>query len=68
LAAYAASLGLCCDAPEICSRYQLSWYDSLIVAAASEADCTILYTEGMKHGASLEGVRIEDAFRAKTKN
>ncbi len=31
-------------------RYQFSFYDSLIVAAASEAGCDILYSEDMQHG------------------
>lgn len=31
-------------------RYQFSFYDSLIVAAALEADCTVLYSEDMQHG------------------
>lgn len=54
------------EALDICSRYQLSWYDSLIVAAASEASCTVLYTEDLQHGAKINGVRIENPFRAKT--
>jgi predicted nucleic acid-binding protein len=48
------------------TRHQLSWYDSLILAAASEAKCSILYTEDLQHGANLNGVRIENPFRAKT--
>ncbi len=36
-------------------KYQLQWYDSLIVAAALEANCTILYTEDMQHGLIIEG-------------
>ena len=44
-------------------RYQLSWYDSLIVAAASEANCSVLYSEDLQHGAVIEGLRIENPFR-----
>ncbi|MEQ1554493.1 MAG: PIN domain-containing protein [Ferruginibacter sp.] len=36
-------------------KYQLQWYDSLIVASALEANCTILYTEDMHHGLIIEG-------------
>lgn len=36
-------------------KYQLQWYDSLIVAAALQATCTILYTEDMHHGLIIEG-------------
>jgi len=30
-------------------RYQFSFYDSLIIASAIEADCDILYSEDMQH-------------------
>ncbi len=36
-------------------KYQLQWYDSLIVSAALQANCTILYTEDMHHGLNIEG-------------
>lgn len=36
-------------------KYQLQWFDSLIVASALEAGCTILYTEDMQHGLIIEG-------------
>jgi hypothetical protein len=48
----------------ICSRYKISWCDSLIVAAASEVSCSVLYTEDLPHGAKINGVRIENPFRA----
>ena len=63
-----SSVELFQDALDICSRYQLSWYDSLIVAAASEASCSVLYTEDLQHGAKINGVRIENPFRAKKTN
>jgi predicted nucleic acid-binding protein len=44
------------------SRYNLAWFDSLIVAAAIEARCEVLYTEDLHGGQSLEGVRIENPF------
>lgn len=31
-------------------RHMLSFWDSLIIATALEANCTILYTEDMQHG------------------
>jgi len=34
---------------EIAARYQFSFYDSMIVAAALESNCEILYTEDMQH-------------------
>ena len=58
-----SSVDLFQDALDIGSRYQLSWYDSLIVAAASEASCSVLYTEDLQHGAKINGVKIENPFR-----
>lgn len=36
-------------------RYQFSFYDSLIIAAALEANCTILYSEDLSHDQLIEG-------------
>jgi predicted nucleic acid-binding protein len=36
-------------AMQICSRYQFSFWDSLIVAAALQANCKVLYSEDMQH-------------------
>lgn len=38
----------------IAERYGLSWYDSLIVAAALDAGCDTLYTENLQHGQVIE--------------
>ena len=35
-------------------RYQFSFYDSLIIAAALEASCDVLYSEDMQHGQIIE--------------
>ena len=56
------SMGLFSDALDIRSRHRLSWYDSLIVAAAAEAGCSVLYTEDLSHGAKINGVQIENPF------
>jgi predicted nucleic acid-binding protein len=61
-----SSVELFHEALDIGARYQLSWFDSLVVAAASEASCSVLYTEDLQHGAKINGVRIENPFRAKT--
>ena len=47
---------------EIRERYRISWYDSLIVAAASEAKCSVLYTEDLQHGMQFGGVRVINPF------
>ena len=44
-------------------RLRLSFYDSLIVAAALEAGCKRLLTEVMKDGQRIEGLRIENPFK-----
>lgn len=38
--------------------YSLSYWDSLIVAAALDAGCTILYSEDMQHGQIFRPVRL----------
>jgi predicted nucleic acid-binding protein len=40
---------------EVRERYSFSWYDSLIVAAALEAGCDILYSEDMQHRQVING-------------
>ncbi len=43
-------------------RYHLSWWDSLIVAAARLQHCTLLYSEDLQHGATIDGVKILNPF------
>ncbi len=45
-------------------RYQFSFYDALMVAAALAAGCTRLYSEDLQHGQRIEGLTIENPFRA----
>ena len=56
------SLGLFSDALDIRTRHRLPWYNSLIVAAAVEGGCSVLYTEDLSHGMKINGVRIENPF------
>ena len=44
------------------SRYRYSFYDSLIIAAALEADCKTLYSEDMQHGQRIDQLVIENPF------
>lgn len=44
------------------TRYGFSFYDSLIVAAALEADCKVLYSEDLQHGQRIDGVTVMDPF------
>jgi predicted nucleic acid-binding protein len=45
------------------SRYSLSLWDALIVAAAQAAGCDYLLSEDMQHGQDLDGVEVIDPFR-----
>lgn len=42
------------NACAIADRYGFSFYDSLIIAAALESGCTILYSEDLQHGQAIE--------------
>lgn len=44
-------------------RYKLSWWDSLIVAAAQVADCRVLLTEDLQDGQELGEVRVVNPFQ-----
>jgi predicted nucleic acid-binding protein len=48
----------------IAGRYGYHIYDSLIIAAALEARCTVLYSEHMRDGQTIEGLLIRNPFRA----
>lgn len=39
----------------LAERYGFSHFDSLIIASALDAGCTVLYTEDMQHGQVIEG-------------
>jgi len=57
------SLRLYHAALDIQLRYQFSFYDSLIIAAALDAGCKTLYSEDLQHGQRIEGLTIENPFR-----
>jgi predicted nucleic acid-binding protein len=44
-------------------RYSISWWDALIVAAASSAGCRFLLTEDLQHDQDFGGLRVVDPFR-----
>jgi len=50
------------EAFRIHDSYQLSYYDSLIVASALQAKCKKLYTEDMHQGQKIEGLEIVNPF------
>lgn len=58
-----STVALVSSALSIQERYLLSWYDSLIVAAAQEAGCNVLYSEDLQHGQQFGAVTVRDPFR-----
>ena len=44
------------------SRWQLSHWDALMVAAAQQQACTLLLTDGLQHDQLIDGVRILNPF------
>ncbi len=44
------------------SRYQLSYWDALMAAAALQQGCDLLLTEDLQHGQQLDGVRVVNPF------
>ena len=63
LLAVQASYALYAEALHLRHRYRISWYDSLIVAAAVEAECKILYSEDLNHGQKFGPLQVQDPFR-----
>jgi predicted nucleic acid-binding protein len=45
-------------------RFGLSWWDSLIVAAAQVAGCRFLLSEDLQHEQELDGITILNPFTA----
>ena len=46
----------------IYSRYSLSFYDALVVQAAIDLKCDLLYSEDMQNGARYNGVTVVNPF------
>lgn len=57
-----SSLGLTIKALDIQERWSYSFYDSLIIASALESGCSVLYSEDLQHGQSIDGLRIINPF------
>jgi predicted nucleic acid-binding protein len=43
-------------------RYEISYWDSLIVAAAERSGCQRILSEDLQHGQSYHGVTVENPF------
>jgi predicted nucleic acid-binding protein len=49
-------------ARDVEKRYRLSWWDSMVVAAAQLQDCGVLLTEDLQDGAVFGGVTVRSPF------
>lgn len=50
------------EALRIASKHKVGWYDSVIVAAALDSRCDVLYSEDLQDGRKIENLRIENPF------
>lgn len=46
------------------SRFDLNYWDALIVAAAQQQGCTHLLSEDLQHGQQIDGVQVVNPFKA----
>jgi len=58
----ALTLDLHAAARALAEDHRLSFYDALVVAAAIEGECDILYSEDMQHGRGIGGLAIVNPF------
>lgn len=47
---------------DIAERYKFSVYDSMLIAAALQAECKTFYTEDLQDGQKIEGMTIRNPF------
>jgi|SRR5665213_3028404 len=57
-----SSIVLFSEALELHSKKGLSWFDSLIVSSAIQADCDVLFTEDLQHGQKFGNLQIVNPF------
>jgi predicted nucleic acid-binding protein len=62
LLAVHSSAAIYFEALRIAEKRRMSWYDSLIVAAALEGECETLYSEDFQNGQKIGGLKIENPF------
>lgn len=47
---------------DVQTLYRFSFYDSLVIAAAQEAECEVLYSEDLQHGQQIDSLTIQNPF------
>jgi len=60
--AISSSPALVIEALRLHGENQLAWYDALIVAAALQGGCKVLYSEDMQHGRRFGDLVIQNPF------
>ena len=50
------------EAIRLAGRYQISYFDAQIVAAARALGCQTLYSEDLNHGQDYDGIRVANPF------
>jgi predicted nucleic acid-binding protein len=68
LRAVFAGVDLYHQAIDIAERWKYSFYDSLIIASALQAGCTVLYSEDLQHGQKIGNLRILNPFVESPRN
>ncbi len=62
LLAVHSSQALYAEALFLYAQNHLSWYDSLIVSAAIQARCEILFSEDLQHGQRFGSLQVRNPF------
>jgi predicted nucleic acid-binding protein len=62
LLALHSSSGLFGEALGLSEKAQLSWFDSLIVVSAIEAECEVLFSEDLQHGQKFGTLKVINPF------
>lgn len=57
-----ASTELYQAALDVSDRWRYAFYDSLIIAAAVQGNCRVLYSEDLQHGQRIEHITIINPF------
>jgi predicted nucleic acid-binding protein len=50
------------DAIDIAQRFQISYFDAQVVAAAKKLSCPVIYTEDLNHNQDYGGVKAVNPF------
>jgi predicted nucleic acid-binding protein len=56
------TIGVVEDALALCARYQITYWDAAIVAAARHLGCELLYSEDLNSGQRYDGVLVANPF------